>query len=62
MNAWGTFWIVVLIVSCVLYFGVAIVVTITGAGDLKELFAGGTEEPPADKPTDEKPAGESAVR
>ncbi|MBN2566436.1 MAG: hypothetical protein JXB46_12075 [Candidatus Eisenbacteria bacterium] len=61
MNGMGVFWLVVLIVACVLYFAVAIVVTIKGAGDLKELFAGGTEEPPDDKPADGKPAGEAGT-
>ena len=48
MSTWGITWLVVLIVASVLYFAVAIFVIIKGGKDLRELFAGGTEEPPED--------------
>ncbi|NOZ23887.1 MAG: hypothetical protein GXP25_22650 [Planctomycetes bacterium] len=55
MNVWGTAWLVVLIVASVLYFGVAVFVIVRGARDLKELFAGGTEEPPEQQTTEPPP-------
>ena len=54
MSAWGVLWLVVLIVACLLYFGVAIFVTIRGAGDLKELFSGDRDEG-KDGPDEETP-------
>lgn len=39
MNGWLYFWIVTIIVSYVIFFGVAIVVGIKGWKDLHSLFA-----------------------
>ena len=53
MDARGTAWLVVLIVACVLYFGVALFVIVRGGQDLKELFAGGTKDQPEGLPDGE---------
>jgi len=52
MNTMGHVWLWVLIVSSVLYFAVAVFVTIRGAGDLRELFSGGTDDAP-EEPSEE---------
>ncbi len=37
-NAWLTFWIVMLVISMSLFFGVAIVVSIKGGADLVHML------------------------
>jgi len=44
MNGWIVLWKVVLVLACALYFGVAVLVAIFGAGDIKSLLRREREE------------------
>lgn len=38
MNSWGTFWQIVVWTAVVSYFGLAVVITIGGIGDVRKMF------------------------
>jgi hypothetical protein len=47
MNSGAIFWMILLVISALLFFGVAIVVAIRGARELKELLKGTETSPTA---------------
>jgi hypothetical protein len=52
VNGWALFWLVVFGASAVLFFAIAVVVTIRGVGDLRDLLgktARNPRTPPADR-------------